>query len=131
MSNTYDPIFGTDSEEDDDQEFDTQQASTVITEQCPSISTKQSYAINETNEENDKSTYISRTVAPDVSSVEPRSKNEILRKLYCYYYVIKCRMDSESLSATEYTRLKCKLLSRLHPVKVESVNFVNRLNARS
>lgn len=81
MSDTYDPIFGPDSEEESSQESDTQQASTVRTEQSPSISTKQSFAINGTYEENDKSTYISRTVDQDVNSVEPRSKNEILRKL--------------------------------------------------
>lgn len=81
MSDTYDPIFDFYSDDESNQESDTVQASTVRTEQCPSVSTKQSYANNGTYEENDKSTYISRTVDQDVGSVEPRSKNEILRKL--------------------------------------------------
>ena len=123
MSDTYDPIFGSYSDDESNQESDTIQASTVRTEQCPSVSTKQSYANNGIYEENDKSTYISRTVDQDVGSVEPRSKNEILRKLLLWYFLLTRRMASDSLSVTEYTRLKCKLLSRFHPVKVESVDF--------
>lgn len=123
MSDTYDPIFGPSSDDESNQESDTIQASTVRTEQCPSVSTKQSYPNNGIYEENDKSTYISRTVDQDVGSVEPRSKNEILRKLLLWYFLLTRRMASDSLSVTEYTRLKCKLLSRFHPVKVESVSF--------
>ena len=81
MSDTIDPIFGSYIDDESNQESDTIQASTVRTEQCPSVSTKQSYPNAGIYEENDKSTYISRTVDQDVGSVEPRSKNEILRKL--------------------------------------------------
>lgn len=123
MSDTYDPIFGSSSDDESNQESDTIQASTVRTEQCPSVSTKQSYPNTGIYEENDKSTYISRTVDQDVGSVEPRSKNEILRKLLLWFFLLTRRMASDSLSVTEYTRLKCKLLSRFHPVKVESVSL--------
>lgn len=95
--------------------------------------TRQSNAITEFTDMRETKSVNPESVITEQDQDEFIEKNRILLQLYVDYRIdLNIRKEaSTSLSPMEYTRKKCLLSSRLHPVKVESVQIELNIECRS
>lgn len=95
--------------------------------------TRQSNAITEFTDMRETKSVNPESVITEQDQDEFIEKNRILLQLYVDYRIdLNIRKEaSTSLSPMEYTRKRCLLSSRLHPVKVESVQIELNIECRS